>query len=279
MALNIYNRVTVAKSQAFRLHIAGEGADKLPSSQDNPICRAIAKAYEEAGEPLPPLSISCHNNIPLKRGLGSSAAAIVAGLVAANMLLGEPLPQGRLLELAWQMEGHPDNVAACLLGGCQIVVAEGSRLICSRVPINRGWWAALLIPDFEIATAQARAILPQRVSRADAIYNIGHTALLVNALVSGNAQQLKVAVRDRLHQPYRRALFPAMDSLFGAALDAGADGVFLSASGPAVLALGSKEHVPAIAAAMLKAAQEEKLAAVTKLARPVDHGVQVISMA
>jgi homoserine kinase len=162
---------------------------------------------------------------------------VVGGLAAANALAGDPLLRPDLLRLAVAMEGHPDNVAPALLGGCQVSVRDGDEVVTSAVPVPTGLRAVLFIPDQPMPTAQARSLLPDRVTRDDAVFNIGRAALLVAALAMGDLDALRVATQDRLHQSYRWVLFPAMRLIIQAALDAGAVGAFLSGAGSTVLAL------------------------------------------
>ena len=274
MALDIYNTVTVERSSEFGISIAGEGRDSLPQGRDNLVARAIARLFEEIKQPMPPLLITCHNNIPLKRGLGSSAAAAVGGLVAANALCDQPLPSSRLLDLAWELEGHPDQVAPALYGGCQVTVRDGDTSVVAPVPVPPNLKAVLLIPDFEMPTQESRTALPQQISRADAVYNVGRAALLATALATGALQYLRVATQDRLHQPSRSTRFPAMQAIFEAALGAGALAVFLSGGGSSVLAFaqGREEH---IAEAMLKAAREVGAEGRTKITRPSLKGAHI----
>ena len=242
MALDIWNEVTVHVGQPA-VTIDGEGADTLERDQGNLVCRSIARAFREAGVPMPGLTVACRNAIPLARGLGSSSAAVVAGLLAGNALCGAPLSQQQLLELAVDIEGHPDNAAPAFLGGCQIVTLDDGAIVTAPVPIASPLKAVLFIPDQPMATAQARAILPPQVPRADAVFNAARTALLVDALATGRYEYLRVATRDRLHQPQREAIFPAMRLIFRAALAAGALGVFLSGAGSTILALANQREM------------------------------------
>ena len=266
LALDLYNTVAVETGQSFSISITGEGAQALDRSPKNLVYRAMAAVYERIGRPVPPCRLSCHNEIPLRRGLGSSAAAAAGGLVTANLLCGQPLPTEELIRLGTALEGHPDNIAPAILGGCQIAVLEGGKVITAAVSWPQALKAVLFIPDFEMATAQARSILPPQVSRADAIYNISRTALLVTALTTGRFEHLRVATQDRLHQPARQAIFPAMSAIFEAALAAGALGAFLSGGGSTILAL-AVDKAEAIAEAMARAAQGAGVTGRTRLAR------------
>jgi homoserine kinase len=242
MALDIYNTVTVEKSEKFKISISGEGEDVLSLTKDNLVYLSFAALYNRIGLSVPKVKISCQSNIPLTRGLGSSATAIVGGLVAANSLCGEPLSSYEILKLGTLLEGHPDNVVAALFGGCQVIVQDGEDLVFASIPFPPELKAVLFIPDFEMKTTEARKLLPQEVSRADAIYNIGRVALLTTVFATGKLEHLRVATQDRLHQPQRQALFPAMYKIFDAALEAGALGVFLSGGGPTILALAQNSE-------------------------------------
>ena len=216
----------------------GHGAGELSTGTDNLVYQASLRCLKELGSEVMPFSIACDNEIPLARGLGSSAAAIVGGLLGASVLAGEREPDmERLLGLAVAIEGHPDNVAAALFGGCQIVVQEGEEMVHAAVDIADELRAVLFIPDAPISTEEARLVLSDKVSRHDAVYNVGRVALLVNALATGSTDSLPVATQDRLHQPAREKLLPWMPLLFRSALDAGALGAFLSGAGSTILAL------------------------------------------
>jgi homoserine kinase len=236
LALDLWNTVRLERGPSG-VQVSGEGAESLSRGDDNLVCRAAAALFREIGGAAPDIAVVCHNDIPLARGLGSSAAAVVGGLVAANALCGEPLSRPDLMRLAVEMEGHPDNVAPALLGGCQVSVMDGDDVVTSAVPLPEGLRAVLFVPEQPMPTAQARALLPLRVSRDDAVFNIGRTALLVSALATGDLDAVRVATQDRLHQPYRSVLFPSMRLIIQAALDAGAAGAFLSGAGSTVLAL------------------------------------------
>ena len=188
---------------------------------------------------------------------------------------GKSLPIEELLQVADEIEGHPDNVAAALFGGCQVIVRDGDKLVSTSLPVDPRLSAVLLIPDFEILTAEARAVLPKEVSLTDAVYNVGRTALLTTALTTGKLEALRLATQDGLHQPAREPLFPAMRNIFQAALDAGACGVFLSGSGPTVLALANNSH-DQIGQAMLKELRRAGIEGMVRTTRPCSSGVTVV---
>ena len=277
MALDIWNTIEVlVGGEAFTIN--GEGAETLSRSKKNLAYRALSLPFKGAGLPVPQLSLSCHNVIPLSRGMGSSAAAIVGGLLAGNELSGRPMSQERLLELATDLEGHPDNVAAALLGGCRIVARDNGKLVTAPVAIPDGLMAVLFIPDVPMPTRQVRKILPAAVSRKDAVYNIGRVALLVEALTTGNLEHLSIATQDSLHQPARQAIFPAMKVLFHSALSAGALGVFLSGGGSSVLAFAKGREVT-IGYEMADAAEKAGVTGTVKIVALSQLGGHVVDSA
>jgi len=275
MALDMWNLVRIEEASHPQVRLVGQAATELPTDVTNLVYMAALRLFKEAGMATPSLSLECHNQIPLKRGLGSSAAAIVGGLVAANHLAGQPLSQDRLLALAVEIEGHPDNVAPALLGGLRIVVQGDNGLITAPLRIPSGLKAVLYVPDGTISTSEARSVLPLQVTREDAIYNMGRVALLVNALAEDRIEDLRVATQDCLHQPYRQHLFPAMKLIIREALNAGALGAFVSGSGPTVLALTRGKEM-SIAYEMAEAARKANAPGKIIITQPSDQGAHII---
>ena len=277
MALDIWNTVEVRTSPSGESSIVveGEGTGDLPGDTDNLVYRAMEALWLRVGIGAPAVQVRCNNQIPLKRGLGSSSAAIVGGLVAANRIAGSPLEQHDVLELATEIEGHPDNVTPALLGGMQLVANHLGKLVTCPISLPQGLNAVVLVPDVAIATEEARAVLPQQVSRADAVYNMARTAALVNAMASSRPQDLAWATDDKLHQPYRLKLFPAMEAIFVGAMSGGALGVFLSGSGSTILAL-TQGNEQSVAGGMRTAATQAGISAYTMLTRPSQQGAQVV---
>lgn len=237
LALTLYNEVVASESERVSVSIEGEGAGRLATNEANVVARGVRHAYEAAGRPFTGCALQCVNRIPTARGLGSSAAAWVGGLLAGNALLGGPLSKDAILTLAARAEGHPDNVAAALLGGLTVSSsgAGGVTAVSLPVPATLRW--VVLVPDVTGATAEARAVLPASVSRHDAVFNVQRVALLLAALQTNRPDALGAALDDRLHQPYRLRLFPWMDGVAAAAREAGAIGCVLSGAGPSMLAV------------------------------------------
>ena len=280
MALDLWNRLEIISvpqgcAESAQVEIEGEGVDELAADASNLTFRAMRFLFDEAGLEMPSLRLRCHNVIPLSRGMGSSAAAIAGGLVAANTLCGSPYAPNELLEMAATIEGHPDNVAAAVLGGLQLVVSDGPQLYTAPIPVPEEMQAVLFIPEARIATADARAVLPGQVSVADAVFNMGRVALLVAGMALDRPEYLDVATQDKLHQPYRQPLFPAIKLIFAAARDAGALGVFLSGSGSTVLALARGREMT-VAYEMFEAARLTGVPGRMEITRPTAMGAHVV---
>ena len=279
MALDLWNTLTVevlpAGSEPAVL-VSGEGAGELDVDTQNLTYRAIEFLFNEADAPIPPLSLRCDNTIPLSRGMGSSAAAISGGLVAANRLLEDMFSQDDLLEMAATIEGHPDNVAAAIHGGLRLVVLEDDRLYTAPIRVPEDMQAVLFIPDRRIATADARRVLPDQISVADAVYNMSRTALLVASMESEHPEYLNIATQDRLHQPYRQTIFPQMKVIFAAAQAAGAFGVFLSGSGSTILAF-ARDRAMTVAYEMFDAARLAGVDGRVEVTQPTVLGAHVVT--
>jgi homoserine kinase len=257
-----------------QIHAKGEGAALIEQEENNLLLQAFDHACREIGREPPPLKIEMNNHIPLKRGLGSSGAAIVAGLVGANLLLGKKLSRQQLLNLANEMEGHPENASASLLGGLTANGVENGEVRLQRFILPTDWMAAAFIPDLEIATHAARRVLPEILPRAEAVKNVQRVAVLVAAFAKRDSSLLKFGVQDWLHQPYRKALIPGFDDFIAAAYVAGAFAAFLSGSGSTVLAICAKRQAQKIAAALAEVAIQNKLTGKAVVLKFANQGVK-----
>ena len=280
MALDLWNSLEVVPNadspgDGHLVEITGHGAGELAADNSNLIYRSMQFLFQEAGQELPPVRLRCHNEIPLARGLGSSAAAIAGGLVAANALAGDAFVAKDLLEMAATIEGHPDNVAAAVLGGLQLVLRDESVLYTAPIATPPELQVVLFVPELRIATEDARAVLPSHISVADVVHNTSRIALLVAGLSTNHPEYLRLATEDRLHQPYRQPLFPAMKVIFAAARDAGALGVFLSGSGSTVLALTQGREMT-VAYEMAEAARQANVAGEVKITKPTMQGAHLV---
>ncbi|MFZ5644175.1 MAG: homoserine kinase [Bacillota bacterium] len=237
MALQLYNIVEMSFSASgLSVEVQGEGSHEIPRDENNMVYRAAQQVFRQTDRVSPGIKIKLTNNIPVSRGLGSSTAAIIGGMIAANILSGSGLSQKDIINLAYAMEGHPDNIAASVLGGIVVAVPAEGEVKCQTIPPPKGLRAVVSIPDFTLSTRTSREALPQQVPIGDAAFNLSRVALLVSSLYTGNISQFGIAMEDRLHQPYRTSLVPGMKKVFAAAKLAGAKGITLSGAGPSIIA-------------------------------------------
>lgn len=260
LAFSLYNRLDLTLSETDSLHVEGEGAVQLQESPQTIAHLAAHRVFEALGLKISGVHLQLSNQIPLARGLGSSSAAIVGGLFAANEWTQQhenrSLSSSELLDLATKIEGHPDNVAPALLGGLVVAAtSETGRVAAVTVPIRHFPRFAVWIPAASLETKVARGVLPASYSRADAIFNLSRAALLVAALAAGDFNALSEALRDKIHQDFRAPLVPGWNSISHAAREAGAFGVTLSGAGPSILAWMPENSAP-IVHAMQSAARE-----------------------
>ncbi|TVP63882.1 MAG: homoserine kinase [Nodularia sp. (in: Bacteria)] len=265
-ALTLYNKFKFTRLDqgGLIIDVTGAEAERVQTDESNLLYQAFVKLYQYIGQTPPSVKMEIQLGVPLARGLGSSATAIVGGLVGANQLAGAPLTQLQVMELAIAMEGHPDNVVPALLGGCRLAVTSGDNWEICDIPWNENIVPVLAIPDFELSTSEARQVLPTQVSRADAIFNTAHLGLLLRGLQTGKGEWLSTALQDRLHQPYRQALIPGYDAVNTAAMKAGAYGMVISGAGPTLLAVVDQLNSQAVEAAMLSAWQETGITATVR---------------
>ena len=239
LALDLFNTLTLTAAERDQTAAKGEGAAQLSALQTTIAHDGAHRVLRALNCDVPGVALQMHNAIPLARGLGSSSAAIVGGMLAANEWARRThncaLSPRELVEMATAIEGHPDNVAPALMGGLVAAAVGEMGVAAVRVPINTWPGFAVWIPDAQLSTQTARGVLPDRVSRADAIYNLSRAALLVAALSTGDWPALAEALNDRLHQAQRAPLVPAFDEITRAAREAGALGATLSGAGPTIL--------------------------------------------
>jgi homoserine kinase len=261
LALSLSMRISLDRSPYPIVEVHGTGADLIPRDPDeHPAYRAAQFVAELMGESDIHFHLLQENDIPPARGLGGSAAALVGGAVAANDLLGRSMAPPDLLNLVCDLDGHPDNAAPALLGGLVIGTRTPEGVSAVRLePENLK--AVVAVPDFAVSTTAARHALPDSVSHKDAAFNVGRSGLLLGALATGEYELLRVAMQDRLHQPYRSHLIPGLEDVIEAALSNEAYGACLSGSGPTVLAFAPEERAEKIAAAMRAAFERRSVQA------------------
>lgn len=243
LALNLYNFIAIEETGvSLKVTLGGKYREGIPLDETNLVYRAANYLWQKTG--FSPAGTALHlvNNIPPARGLGSSSAAIVGGLYGANLIAGSPFTREQVLELAAELEGHPDNVAPALYGGSTLAVLESSgRCLCRSIGSLDGLKMVVAIPCMHLSTKLARSLLPQQVSLADAVWNLGRTGLLVTSLLTKDYSLLKTAMDDRLHEQYRAQAIPGMLEVLAAAREAGALGAVLSGAGPTLIAFVPEE--------------------------------------
>ena len=281
LALELHLRVKVKPlaAGAEQLVVEGEGADEIGLDAGNRFLIGLEHGLQEFGLEPPVMRIEMANEIPLARGLGSSAAACVAGLIAAEAMAGAELGKERIHALATEIDGHPDNVAAALLGGLVLVGRDDDRVRATRFDPPDYLHAVVFIPQVTMRTSEMRAALPALVAHADAAHNVSRAAMVVAALTGDRPELLVAMGEDRLHEPYRAAHLPQLPDLVAAARAAGALGAALSGAGSAVLALTSDVSVAErVGAAMSQAAERTRLPGRFVVVRPAPHGAHVVSV-
>lgn len=235
LALDFYNQVNMEESDS--IDITSLDGVSIPTDKTNLVYKSASDLFKVCGKNLKGLKLEQTNNIPIARGLGSSSACIVAGLVGANTLLNNPLSTDDLVDIAAQIEGHPDNTAPALLGGIVTAVFDGKKVHWVKQEVYTKLKFVAIIPDFELKTDKARACIPKEISHKDAVYNLSRAALFSASLLTGKFENLRTAVHDRLHQPYRMELIPRCREVFDIAYNHGAYGIYISGAGPAVMAI------------------------------------------
>ena len=277
LALDLWNETIIRLAIEHSVQVRGEGAEKLSLGENNLIIRSAQKLAECAGKRLPPFHLDCINRIPLSSGLGSSAAAKLTGLLGANMLLGKPLLIDEILNLATEMEGHPDNVAPALMGGLVVSTVENGKVFAHKINVGASLdlpvCITISLPSLPLSTKQARASLPEQVKVKDAVYNIGRAVMVTEAFRNGDLDLLGKAMTDTLHQPHRLSLIPGGREAMEAAKEAGASAAALSGAGPGIIAFSSKRD-PAIGEAMTRAFEQAGLSARVFQMKITDHGAE-----
>jgi homoserine kinase len=287
VALALSNRVELEvrgwSRGAIELTVEGEGTDELTDDRDNRFVRGLEAALGAARGELPEgvgWRIDMRNAIPLARGLGSSAAATVGGIIAANALLGGPLDTRTMLRIAAGIEGHPDNAAAALLGGFVATATDGVDVDAVRFDVPRDLRAVLFIPERRLETEAMRNALPSTVPLTDAVANLGAVALGVAGMAAGHTDLLARLTVDRLHEPYRALVYPELPKMVAAARAAGALGACLSGAGSTILAFTmSMAGIARIEAAFVAVAADLDFAGRILVVEPRNVGARVIASA
>ena len=279
LALGLHNRITLSEGDpatAAAVEVRGEGEGLLEPGRENLVYRAVHRLFDEVGASVPPVHLLLENAIPVSRGLGSSSAAIVGGLVAANAWLGEPLDRDRVLELADEIEGHPDNVAPALFGGLQICSTGVFGITRAAGQLHPSLKAVVCIPEVRVSTEAARSVLPTNYSRDQMVFNIGAVALLITGLATGEPGAIRAGMADCLHQPYRGPLIPGYVEAMLSTVETGALGACISGSGSTMLALVKSDKEAAAVGSAMAAAVYAAGSGARWLALEIDHDGAVV---
>ena len=275
MALDIYNTFSLRLTTEADWSVQVPASLRMPAGRDNLVLQSARRLFKQVGFAPKGAHLELDINIPLSRGLGSSSSAIIGGLVAANVMVGEPLDRRALLDMAIEIEGHPDNVTPALMGGLTLSYSTGGAHHFLRLPCPSELQIILAIPDFELGTAHARSILPTRIARRDAVFNGSRMALLVAAMYERRYDWLITAMEDRLHQPYRSRLMPGMAEAIAAGYEANALGVALSGAGPTLIAF-TQHDTHEVATALQKTFLQHGVNCAIRTVRPDVGGAVLV---
>lgn len=242
IALSLHNTISVSELEKG-LYISNAGReDYIPTGENNLIYRSILRVYNEVGATPKGFKIRQRSFIPMTRGLGSSSACIIGGMLAANALTGRQLDMQRIFELATEFEGHPDNVCAALFGGFCLSCADQDRLIRKTLRISPELEFVAMVPKYFTVTRKSRELLPAAVSMTDATFNIAHATGFALSIATGDFDNLDIYCNDRIHQQYRKSIVEDMDRVFEISKDCGSLAAYLSGSGPTIIAIVKKEN-------------------------------------
>lgn len=256
MALSLYNTITLEETvyptTGLEINVIGDSVSSranefIPKNESNVIYKAVELLYNYVGQTPPALRINIQSNIPIAKGLGSSASVIVGGILAANKLLGEPADLAAILSVANEVEGHPDNVVPAVLGGFTLSSAEDDgSIIHKKISWPDEWKVIVCIPDYELATSISRSVLPKTVPIEDAVFNAKRCAMLVEALHTKDAELMQIALTDKIHQPYRSRLIPGFDDIINNLKYTDTIGTVLSGAGPSIMVVSHSSNMEEI---------------------------------
>lgn len=286
LALPIYNTITVEETimpgTGIEINIIDETHEQdlisVPTDENNIVYKAIELLYNSIGQSPSELKITIKTQIPIARGLGSSAAVIVGGLIAANELLGRPADEAALLSIATEIENHPDNITPAVVGGFVVSsLEEDGSVVYSKINWPKDWNITVCIPDYELSTSIARSVLPAEVPMKDAIFNLKHTAMLVQAVNTHDEKLMKIALDDRLHQQYREKLIPGLTEIKEALKhEDNVLGVVISGAGPSVLVISHGNNLNKLRETVSKVWLDMNVKSKILTLQVEEHGARVI---
>jgi len=276
IALSLYNKITLEElvypDKGLQINVlAGDNEENfsitsIPTDESNIVYRAIELLYNYVGQTPPDLKINIEVNIPIAKGLGSSASVIVGGILAANKLLGDPADEAALLSIANEIEGHPDNITPAMLGGFAFSSAEeDGSILYKKIGWCENWKFALCIPDYELSTQISRSVLPKKIDISDAIFNVKRSSMFIEALRSQDAELMKYALNDKLHQPYRSRLITGFDQIKKNLEELpNVLGTVISGAGPSILIIYENNGFDEIKSSLNSVLQETGVKALIK---------------
>jgi len=277
MCLDMYNYIAMDETgNDLIIEVEGDGTEKIPKDASNLAYKAAKMVFQKVNYKPNGLEIKMQNNIPMARGLGSSASVIVGGMVAANHISGNRLNYDQILHMATCMEGHPDNVAPALFGGIVTSAQFDEETVYRKIIPPTNLTTVVAIPDYELSTEKARNVLPAEVPLCDAVYNISRVSLLVWAFINSDLELMGKAMEDKLHQPYRMHLIPGMSEVARAAKDMGVYSFALSGAGPTLIAFCMSNNAEAIGEVMKHTFMESGTKCAIKNLKPVADGVKIL---
>jgi len=277
MAFQFYNYVSMEERPGgLKITLMGEGKGEISCGEDNIVYQAAHRVFERIGFKPRGLHIVLENNIPIARGLGSSASIIAGGMLAANLISGKKINQDELLNMAVEMEGHPDNIVPVFQGGITVAVREGKETNWVKITPPPQLYAVAAIPQFQLSTKISRQSIPETVPMVDAVFNLGRAALMVAALMKQDLGLFGTMMEDKLHQQYRTSLIPGMVDVFEAAKKEGALSVALSGSGPTIIAF-TVDRGEKIAGAIAAAFRKHGIRCRTMTLFPDNNGAKIIT--
>lgn len=291
MALPIYNTITIEETvlpgTGIEINVLNDSEtsndllmDHMPMDENSIIYKAVELLYNSIGQTPSELKITVQSQIPIARGLGSSASVIVGGLLAANELLGHPADEVALLSIATEVEGHPDNVTPSIVGGLVLTSLEDDgSVVYRKLNWPEEWQITVCIPDYELSTEISRSVLPKEVPMQDAIFNAKRLGMLIQAINTKDAELMKMALQDRLHQPYRMKLVPGLDKIMdNLKHEENVLGCVLSGAGPAIIVISQKNNLEKIKS-IINDTWEEMNVKVNIMTLPVEtQGAQIINV-
>ena len=273
MAFKLYNEIEVKEAEEFCI----VSNANVPKTKDNLIYKSILHFYNEVGKTMPILNITQIDRIPFTRGLGSSSACVVSGLVCANTLTGNILTTDDILQMACKIEGHPDNVAPALLGGIVVAALENNKVSYVKIDPPTKLSFISIVPDFSLYTKKSRGVLPQSYSMEDVVHNISRSGLFIASILTNKWENIATALDDKIHQPYRKPLIPNIDDIFNKSKELGTLGTYLSGAGPTIMAISLKEHTNEILANLTDYLQTLETKWTANILEANNNGVEVIA--